>query len=84
MPVVAWTDPDTNPVTDRKAPMAISGDNVYIVWFTDRNTLNTNGEVIFRASNDGGATFVDKINLSNTNNTAIYRHNDPCTVLTLK
>ena len=28
-----------------------------------------NGEVIFRASNDGGATFSDKINLSNTNDT---------------
>ena len=66
---IAWTDPNLSPVTDRRAPMAISGDNVYIVWFTDRNTQNTNGEVIFRASNDGGATFGDKINLSNTNDT---------------
>lgn len=27
---------------------------------------NSNGEVIFRASGDGGKTFGDKINLSNT------------------
>lgn len=52
-----------------KAPIVISGDNVYVVWFTDKGTPNSNGEVIFRASNDGGATFGDKINLSNTNDT---------------
>ncbi|HZD34635.1 MAG TPA: hypothetical protein VE130_05480 [Nitrososphaeraceae archaeon] len=28
---MAWTNPDTSPATDRKAPIAISGDNVYIV-----------------------------------------------------
>ena len=56
-------------IAERKAPIAISGDNIYIVWFTDRGTPNTNGEVIFRTSNDGGTTFVDKINLSNTNDT---------------
>ena len=65
----AWTDPDIDPVTERKAPIATSGDNVYVVWFTDKGTPNTNGEVIFRASNDGGTTFGDKINLSNTNDT---------------
>jgi hypothetical protein len=65
---MAWSDP-TEPERTSKAPIAVSGDNVYIVWFTDRNTPNTNGEVIFRASNDGGATFGDKINLSNTNDT---------------
>ncbi len=52
-----------------KAPAVISGDNIYIVWFTDKGTVNSNGEVIFRASNDNGATFGDKINLSNSNNT---------------
>jgi hypothetical protein len=26
---------------DKKAPIAISGDNVYIVWFNDQNTPNT-------------------------------------------
>jgi hypothetical protein len=51
---------------DKKAPIAISDDNIYIVWFNDRNTPNNNSEVLFRSSNDSGATFSDKINLSNT------------------
>ena len=58
-----------NPNMDKretKAPSVISGDNVYIVWFTDKGTQNSNGEVIFRASTDGGATFGNKTNLSNT------------------
>jgi hypothetical protein len=47
------------------APMAVSedGNNVYIVWWTNKSE---NWEVMFRASNDGGATFGDKINLSNS------------------
>ena len=49
----------------RKAPIAISGDNVYTAWWTN-TTSNNNEEVIFRASTDGGQTFGDKINLSNT------------------
>jgi hypothetical protein len=49
----------------RKAPPAITGDNVYVAWWTN-NTANNNEDVIFRASTDGGATFGDKINLSNT------------------
>ena len=48
----------------RGAPVAITGENVYVEWFTN-NTANNN-EVMFRASTDGGATFADKINLSNT------------------
>jgi hypothetical protein len=51
----------------RKAPPAISGDNVYVVWWTN-DTANNNEDVIFRASTDGGTTFGDKINLSNTTN----------------
>jgi hypothetical protein len=61
----AWSDPDV-PRSPPKAPSVISGENVYIVWWTDRGTVNANGEVMFRASNDGGETFGDKINLSNT------------------
>jgi hypothetical protein len=50
--------------SDRKAPIATSGDrNVYVVWWTNKSG---NNEVMFRASNDGGATFAKKINLSNT------------------
>jgi hypothetical protein len=49
----------------RKAPIAISGDNVYITWPTNETG---NDEVVFRASTDGGSTFADKINLSNSTN----------------
>ena len=44
-------------------PIAASGDNVYMTWWTNKSG---NNEVMFRASADGGATFGDKINLSNT------------------
>ena len=40
--------------------------NVYVVWWTNRSG---NWEVMFRASTDGGATFGDKINLSNSPDT---------------
>jgi hypothetical protein len=59
---------DPNNFKTEKAPVVISGDNIYIAWWTDKGTPNTNGEVMFRASNDGGATFGDKMNLSNTPN----------------
>src|SRR6476620_4640343 len=45
------------------APIATSGDNVYIAWWTNKTG---NNEVMFRASTDNGATFGDKINLSNS------------------
>ena len=48
---------------DRKAPIATSGDNIYIAWWTNKTG---NDEVMFRASTDNGATFGDKINLSNS------------------
>jgi hypothetical protein len=46
-----------------KAPIATSGDNVYIAWWSNKTG---NNEVMFRASTDGGKTFGDKINLSNS------------------
>ena len=46
-----------------EAPIATSGDNVYITWWTNKPG---NEEVMFRASTDNGATFGDKIKLSNT------------------
>jgi hypothetical protein len=61
-------DSGTEP-RSHKAPAIISGDNIYIVWFTDKGAPNTNGKVIFRVSNDGGIILGDKINLSNSNNT---------------
>jgi hypothetical protein len=45
------------------APIATSGDNVYITWWSNKTG---NMEVMFRASTDNGATFGDKMNLSNT------------------
>jgi hypothetical protein len=45
------------------APVATSGDNVYIAWWTNKTG---NDEVMFRASTDGGKTFGEKINLSNS------------------
>jgi hypothetical protein len=49
-----------------KAPMVTSNDNIYVVWWTKKSG---NWEVMFRASNDNGATFNDKINLSNSTDT---------------
>jgi hypothetical protein len=46
-----------------KAPMANSGENIYTTWWTNKSG---NWEVMFRASNDNGATFGDKMNLSNS------------------
>lgn len=51
--------------TSRRAPPSVTGDDVYVAWWTN-NTFNNNDEVNFRASTDGGQTFGDKINLSNT------------------
>jgi len=53
--------------TSFRAPTAITGDNIYVAWWTN-NTVNSNEEVNFRASNDGGQTFGEKIYLSNTSN----------------
>jgi hypothetical protein len=47
-----------------KAPIATSGTkNVYIVWWSNKTG---NSEVMFKASADGGKTFTDKMNLSNS------------------
>jgi hypothetical protein len=59
--------------TDPKAPVVVSGDNIYVAWWTNTTTENNNEEVMFRASNDGGATFGDKINLSNTTDADSWR-----------
>lgn len=46
-------------------PIATSGDNVYVAW--DSNQTG-NREILFRASSDGGNTFGEKINISNSTN----------------
>jgi len=60
----AYAGVDAGPV-ERKAPVAITGDNIYVAWWTNKTG---NDEAMFRASTDGGKTFGDKINLSNTTN----------------
>jgi len=68
------------------APIAISGKNIYIAWWTN-HTAKGDGEVMFRASNDGGVTFGDKINLSNNSkfnsvDAKIQANNDNIVVVT--
>jgi hypothetical protein len=47
-----------------KAPIATSGDkNVYVTWWSNKTG---NDEVMFKASTDGGKTFGNKMNLSNS------------------
>jgi hypothetical protein len=65
-------DPIALRKSETRAPAVVSGDNIYIAWWTN-NTENGNEEVMFRASTDGGATFSDKINLSNTTNADSWR-----------
>jgi hypothetical protein len=63
----AYIDPISGQ-REPKAPMAASedGNNVYVVWWINRSG---NWEVMFRASTDGGATFGDRISLSNSPDT---------------
>ena len=60
-----FIDQESDFAVEPKAPMAVSpnGRNVYIIWWTNKSE---NWEIMFRASNDGGLTFGDKINLSNS------------------
>ncbi len=45
--------------------IATSDENAYVVWGSN-DTANNNSEVMFRASIDGGQTYADKVNLSNS------------------
>jgi tricorn protease-like protein len=55
----------TIPILAKKAPIATSGDNVYIAWWSNKTG---NDEVMFKVSTDSGKTFSDKMNLSNSTN----------------
>ena len=46
-----------------KAPVATFENDIYVAWCTNETG---NDEVMYRVSSDGGKTFTDKINLSNT------------------
>jgi hypothetical protein len=54
------------------APIAASGGHVYATWATNKTG---NWEIMFRASNDSGKTFGDKINLSNSPNANSFLSN---------
>jgi len=54
------------------APSTISGDNVYVAWWSNE-TANNNEDIMFRESTDGGTTFGDKMSLSNTTNADLWR-----------
>ena len=56
-------DKVTIPILAKKAPIATSENSVYIAWWSNKTG---NDEVMFKASTDGGKTFGDKMNLSNT------------------
>jgi hypothetical protein len=69
----AFVIPGLGGRTDSKAPVVVSGDNIYVAWWTNNTSENGNEEIMFRASNDGGATFGDKINLSNSSEADSWR-----------
>jgi hypothetical protein len=46
------------------APIATSGNYVYVVWPSNKTTSDF--EIMFKDSTDGGKTFGEKINLSNS------------------
>ena len=54
-----------NDETRSKVPIATSDDNAYVAWWSNKTG---NDEVMFKASTDGGKTWSNKINLSNTPN----------------
>jgi hypothetical protein len=68
---VDWGDP-ADPRTGRtgQAPSVVTGDNVYVAWWNGTaGEPDIQTDVMFRASTDGGATFGDRINLSNSSDT---------------
>jgi hypothetical protein len=60
-------------VLDPEVPSVVTGDNIYMAWWTNNTQENGNEEAIFRASNDGGATFSNRTNLSNTTEADSWR-----------
>ena len=49
-----------------KAPIATFGDHAYVAWWTNKSG---DWEVMFKSSDNGGKTWSDKINLSNSKGT---------------
>jgi hypothetical protein len=57
---------DTGSMVKQAAPITMSGNNSYIAWWSNETADGSNNDVMFRASTDGGQTFREKINLSNS------------------
>jgi hypothetical protein len=57
---------DTGSLVQQAAPITMSGNNSYIAWWSNETADGSNNDVMFRASTDGGQTFGEKINLSNS------------------
>ena len=61
-------------LVEARAPVAVSGDNIYIAWWNGTAGLpDVQTDVMFRASTDGGATFSNSTNLSNTTEADSWR-----------
>ena len=54
---------------ESRVTLAVSGDNIYIAWITNKTG---NDQVMFRASNDAGATFNDIMNLNNATDAKLH------------
>src|SRR5215208_3533842 len=63
-----------NPGFSEHPQIAISENNVYVAWIDESTTTTTttNQEILFRKSIDGGNTFDNIINLSNSSNADSY------------
>jgi hypothetical protein len=67
-------DMDRDRIVEIKAPIASSDENVYMAWWNGTaGEPEVQTDVMFRASNDAGQTFGDKINLSNTTDSDSWR-----------
>jgi ethanolamine utilization microcompartment shell protein EutL len=51
--------------SSREPAVAVSGNNVYVVW-RERDSTSGNQEILYRRSTNGGASFSGAVNLSNS------------------
>jgi len=71
--VEALGDNNKDPIMiqNSDAAIAISGDNFYTAWSTNiggKGNTSADNDIMFRSSADGGQSFGEKINLSNSTN----------------
>ncbi|WP_133468543.1 thrombospondin type 3 repeat-containing protein [Paraglaciecola marina] len=62
---------NTSEFSMQRADIEVFGENVYISW-DEELEAGGNPELFFLASNDGGATFNEKVNISDNSGTSIY------------